>query len=112
MVDESGNLQGRPLNTLVGTKPLRTKTLPVNQIRVDAGRRPVNDAKVSEMMESIDFLGLLHPIGVSCRTNDDGNEEYPLVFGRHRLEAWHSAAGRSKRLYSYAIGGIADVPCL
>jgi ParB-like chromosome segregation protein Spo0J len=88
MNDVSGNPRGRPLKTLVGAKALRTKTLPVDEIIVDARRRPVNDAKVSEMMESIEVLGLLQPIVVTRRTNEDGGEEYRLIGGGHRLEAY------------------------
>jgi hypothetical protein len=78
----------KPLNTSVGTNPPERKSLPVDQIIVDARRRPVNDAKVSEMMESIDLLGLLQPIVVTRRTNEDGGEEYRLIGGGHRLEVY------------------------
>ncbi len=41
--------------------------------------RPVDPQKVLDLMDSIDALGTLHPIGV--------DEEYNLIFGNHRLEA-------------------------
>ena len=41
--------------------------------------RPLDDQKVLELMDSIDALGTLHPIGV--------DEDLNLIFGSHRLAA-------------------------
>jgi ParB family chromosome partitioning protein len=44
--------------------------------------RPISDESVSELMRSIQNIGLLQPIMV--RVSDDG---YQVVFGNHRIEA-------------------------
>jgi hypothetical protein len=38
--------------------------IPLDEIFVPAGRRPVDDAWVTELSQSIDELGLFNPIGV------------------------------------------------
>jgi ParB-like chromosome segregation protein Spo0J len=76
----------------------RTITVPVEQIIVGGERRPINEAKVTEMMESINRVSLLSPIIVALRKAQDGGEDVRLVAGLHRLEA-------TKRL------GIASIQC-
>ena len=53
--------------------------LPVSRIEVGHLRRPVSDAQVDDLVDSISRLGLLQPLVVT--TGDR------LVAGRHRLEA-------------------------
>jgi hypothetical protein len=66
----------------------RTISVPVEQIVVNRKRRPVNDAKVSKLVESIRSLGLLNPPVVAPpRKGQDGKDEYPLLAGLHRLQA-------------------------
>jgi ParB family chromosome partitioning protein len=55
------------------------KNIPIASIRVENRLRPLDDAKVAELAESIAQVGLLQPIGV----RPDGT----LVYGYHRLEA-------------------------
>jgi hypothetical protein len=55
-------------------------------IRVGERLRPLDEAKVSELKESITVNGMLSPIGVRVLTDDD-NQSYELMYGRHRLEA-------------------------
>jgi ParB family chromosome partitioning protein len=65
----------------------RSITLPIEQIAVHGERRPINDAKVGELVESIRSVGLLNPIVVAAQKAEDGKDEYHLVAGLHRLEA-------------------------
>jgi ParB family chromosome partitioning protein len=70
------------------TEENRTISVLVEQIVVDRKRRPVNDAKVSKLAESIRSVGLLSPIVVAPpRKGQDGKDEYPLIAGLHRLQA-------------------------
>ncbi len=55
------------------------KNIPIASIKVNNRLRPLDDAKVAELAESIAQVGLLQPIGV----RPDGT----LVYGYHRLEA-------------------------
>lgn len=55
----------------------------INEIKVNEGRRSTDQAKVKELAESIKEVGLINPITV----RHDGNLEYELVAGMHRLEA-------------------------
>jgi ParB family chromosome partitioning protein len=55
------------------------ENVPITSIRVKNRLRPLDDAKVAELAESIAQVGLLQPIGV----RPDGT----LVYGYHRLEA-------------------------
>ena len=57
--------------------------LSLRSIDVCDGHRPLNDATVTSLAESIKRLGLLQPISVRAR----GNGRYTLISGRHRLEA-------------------------
>jgi ParB-like chromosome segregation protein Spo0J len=66
----------------------RIITVPVERIIVDDRHRPLNEVKVLELKESIICVGLLSPIVVGApRKAQDGKDEYPLISGRHRLEA-------------------------
>lgn len=56
--------------------------LAVDEIIIPKGRRAVNTATVKKLAESIEKIGLRHPITV--RRKDD---DYILVAGLHRLEA-------------------------
>lgn len=56
-----------------------TTQLAVNQIEVGHLRRPVSEAQVADLMDSITRLGLLQPLVVTAANK--------LVAGRHRLEA-------------------------
>jgi ParB-like chromosome segregation protein Spo0J len=58
--------------------------VPIGQVVVDGERRPVNEAKVAELMESIPSVGLLNPI-IVVLTLKDGGEGVRLVAGLHRL---------------------------
>ena len=51
----------------------------VADIEVRAGRRPIDEATVAELAESIEQVGLLHPLVVTT--------EHQLVAGAHRLRA-------------------------
>lgn len=53
--------------------------VPVAKIIVPDGRRPVDDAKVAALTESIDEIGLLHPVGLTV--------DFRLFHGLHRLAA-------------------------
>lgn len=55
-------------------------TLPISSIRIRPGRRPVNEAKVREIANSIPLVGLINPIAVSA--------ENVLIAGLHRIEAF------------------------
>jgi ParB family chromosome partitioning protein len=55
------------------------QSIPIASIRIENRIRPLDDAKVAELAESIAQVGLLQPIGV----RPDGT----LVYGYHRLEA-------------------------
>jgi len=54
----------------------------ITKIRVDESHRPLDEATLEALVDSIRELGLLHPIVVEA---DGGN--VVLVAGRHRLEA-------------------------
>jgi ParB family transcriptional regulator, chromosome partitioning protein len=51
----------------------------IDRINISTNRRPLNDAKVAELMESIRVNGLLNPITLDSKLN--------LVAGLHRLTA-------------------------
>lgn len=55
----------------------------VEDVTVGAGRRPVDNAAVQRLSESMRQLGLLQPISVYSPSSDT----VVLVAGRHRLEA-------------------------
>ncbi len=54
--------------------------VPVAKIHVPEGRRPVDEARVLSLAESIDELGLLHPVGLTV--------DYRLIYGARRLAAY------------------------
>jgi hypothetical protein len=73
---------------VIGFENNRIITVLVEQIVVDRKRHPVNDAKVSNLVESIRSVGPLSPIVVAGpQKGQDGKDEYPLIAGRYRLEA-------------------------
>ncbi|AFZ00752.1 ParB/RepB/Spo0J family partition protein [Calothrix sp. PCC 6303] len=53
--------------------------LDIEQIRIGENRRPIKDAKVAELIQSIQANGLLNPITV--------DQKFNLVAGLHRLTA-------------------------
>jgi len=59
--------------------PSEIRMIPLENILVSASRREIEDAKVRELAESIQQVGLLNPITVT--------RECRLVAGAHRLEA-------------------------
>jgi hypothetical protein len=59
-----------------------TLSIMIDDIAVNDGRRDVNAASVKRLADSIEQVGLRHPITV--RRKGDG---YILIAGRHRLEA-------------------------
>jgi ParB/RepB/Spo0J family partition protein len=63
---------------------MREVTMPItfDDIIVPEGRREVDPAVVKRLADSIDNVGLRHPITVRRR-----GEKYILVAGRHRMEA-------------------------
>lgn len=56
-----------------------TIKVPIDNIKVNQGRRKTNPEKVAELAESIKEIGLLNPIAIS--------NNYDLIAGLHRLEA-------------------------
>jgi ParB-like chromosome segregation protein Spo0J len=58
--------------------------IPIASIVIGRGRRRAALAKIRELADSIKAIGLRHPITV-LEADKDG--KYPLVAGRHRLEA-------------------------
>jgi ParB family chromosome partitioning protein len=56
--------------------------LPLDEIEIPEGRRPVDPAAVKRLADSIEQIGLKHPITVRRK-----GERYILVAGLHRLEA-------------------------
>jgi ParB-like nuclease domain len=58
----------------------------IARIQVGARKRPVDDAIVREIAQSIERQGLLQPIGIKY-THDSAEDTYLLVFGAHRLAA-------------------------
>jgi ParB family transcriptional regulator, chromosome partitioning protein len=87
MTDQSDDVPPvRKQDEITGPEKNKTITVPIEQIVVDGERRPVNDAKVAELMESITSVGLLNPI-IVVLTLEDGGEGVRLVAGLHRLVA-------------------------
>jgi ParB-like chromosome segregation protein Spo0J len=86
----------------LGRVPPASKVDGIDPRRIETkeGRRPLDENKVVELMESIKIHGLLNPITVATtngRIRKKGRVQ--LVAGAHRLEAW-------KRLW-----GDAEIPC-
>ena len=61
--------------------------VPTTKIKVSPNRRAPSASRVRQLADSILESGLLHPIGLT--------EDYRLIHGRHRLEAWQ-LLGRDK----------------
>lgn len=72
------------------TATVERQTIPVTTVRVGAGHRKADPAKVRELADSIAQVGQLQPIAVT----PDGE----LIFGLHRLEA-------------HKLLGLADIWC-
>ncbi|MBW4671221.1 MAG: ParB N-terminal domain-containing protein [Cyanomargarita calcarea GSE-NOS-MK-12-04C] len=54
-------------------------SVPIDEIKIGANRRPLSDDTVTELMKSIDANGLLNPITIDRKRN--------LIAGLHRLTA-------------------------
>lgn len=61
------------------------RSLGFEEIEIPEGRRQVDRAAVKRLAESIDRIGLRHPITVRRKRGESG--KYILVAGLHRLEA-------------------------
>jgi ParB-like chromosome segregation protein Spo0J len=67
--------------------------IPIENIIVPKGRRPLDQAKVAEIAESFKLVGQIAPIGLrragnaSAETSFERVRKLELVFGEHRLEA-------------------------
>ena len=59
-----------------GGKPMR---IPINEIKLNPGRREAEPEDIKNLADSIAELGLLNPITI--------NQGHTLIAGRHRLEA-------------------------
>ena len=70
------------------------RDLPIDQIDRRADARPVDEAAVAGLVDSISAVGLINPIRVR-----EAGERWEVVAGAHRLEA-------SRRL------GLADIACI
>jgi ParB-like chromosome segregation protein Spo0J len=57
--------------------------IPLDEIYVPDGRRPVDDAKVEQLAKSIEELGLFHPIAVFPE-----DHRFKLIYGAYRLAAF------------------------
>lgn len=60
-----------------------TLPLAIDDIIINDGRRDIDPAAVKRLADSIERLGLRHPITVKRR-----GDQYILVAGRHRIEAF------------------------
>ena len=85
MTDGSGSIPSVSPTTRIENN--RTRTEPIDKVAVDGPRRELDHAKVAELMKSIQSVGLLNPILVVVRKEEDGDENVRLVAGLHRLEA-------------------------
>jgi uncharacterized ParB-like nuclease family protein len=84
MADNSNNVpEGLP-HTMIEIEGNRSITVPVDQIVVTG--HTANNKKVKDLAESISSVGLLSPIVVALRKDQDGGE-YQLIAGHHRLQA-------------------------
>ncbi|GGF66911.1 hypothetical protein GCM10007301_28180 [Azorhizobium oxalatiphilum] len=73
--------------------PGRVSRLDIHEIYISPQRRPIDEARVSDLMRSIERVELLHLPVVVLRDgvlfDDEEVDGAPvLVAGRHRLEAW------------------------
>jgi ParB family chromosome partitioning protein len=87
VTDDSNHSSPARLTTAVGAENNQARAVPVDKVAVDSPRRPLDVAKVAELVESIQSVGILNPIIVVVRTAEDGSENMRLVAGLHRLEA-------------------------
>jgi hypothetical protein len=72
MTDQSDDVPQVPKqNRIRLPENSKTITVPIGQIVVDGERRPINRAKLAELMESIRSVGMLNPI-VVVRRGEDG----------------------------------------
>ena len=55
----------------------------IDDIIVKDGRREINSTSVKKLAQSIDQIGLRHPITVKRK-----GDQYVLIAGRHRLDAF------------------------
>ena len=63
--------------------PLAVVEIPLKRIKVSTRLRGTDEDKVTDLAESIEGIGLLHPITVSRH-----GEWFHLLSGMHRLEAF------------------------
>jgi ParB family chromosome partitioning protein len=83
MTDQSDDIPPLPKEDgMTVPEDSKTITVPIGQVVLDGKRRPINEAKVTELMESIRSVGILNPI-VAVRRG----RNFRLVAGLHRLEA-------------------------
>jgi ParB-like nuclease domain len=66
---------------------VRVFPVPIDDIKIEEGRRKVSTDKVNMFAESMKTLGLLTQIMVRYRQNSNGETETVLVAGAHRLAA-------------------------
>jgi hypothetical protein len=64
--------------------------IPAADIAIPDRLRSVNPTLVAELRTSLRELGLLQPIGVRAGNAAEGEAEYVLLFGAHRLMAWRA----------------------
>ena len=64
-------------------KPAAVVEIPLNRIKVSARLRATDQDKVTDISESVEGIGLLHPITVSQH-----DEWFHLLSGMHRLESF------------------------
>ncbi len=63
--------------------------IPIDRIKVTTRLRAIDEGKIQDLAESIEGVGLLHPITVSQK-----GDRFHLLAGNHRLEA-HRLMGRT-----------------
>jgi ParB-like chromosome segregation protein Spo0J len=71
----------------------RVRPVPTRSVEVGERMRPVDPETVEAIAESIEAVGLLHPIGVKPAP-EGGADSYRLIYGLHRLEAMARCAER------------------
>lgn len=53
--------------------------VPINEIKINSGRRSARPDGIKDLAKSISEIGLLNPITITA--------DHTLIAGRHRLEA-------------------------
>jgi hypothetical protein len=86
MTDDTGNARATSQKAMTEVEGHRTIPLPVDQIVHRKPRHSIRDARVAELAERFELLGLATPILVTLQTRDDGTQEYLLVAGLPHLE--------------------------